>query len=184
MTEILDMVNNQKLILICGASGSGKTSIAKELETKGYNIIQSYTSRKPREENEWGHTFVPVEEWIHNWSLSRDIIAFKELYGEAYWATKEQYKGKGTSIYIVDPDGAKQVVECVKDIPIITIYLTVDRSNRYDRLYDRDKLTSEVWSRLNTDDDLFQTVKCDYVVDANGDLESVVKLVLDILEEE
>lgn len=170
-----------RLVLLLGASGSGKTSIARELETKGYNIIQSYTSRKPREDNEWGHTFVSIEDWIHNYSLTKDIIAMKELYGEAYWATKEQYKGKGTSVYIVDPDGAKQVIESVTDIPIITIYLNVDRENRYDRLFNRDKVTSKVWARLNVDDEIFKTVKCDYVVDGNGSLDSVIELILDII---
>lgn len=51
-----------KLILLVGPSGSGKTTIAKELEKEGYNIIHSYTTRKPREPNEWGHTFVDRNE--------------------------------------------------------------------------------------------------------------------------
>ena len=51
-----------KIICLVGPSGSGKTTIAKELEKEGYNIIHSYTDRKPRVENEWGHTFVSVEE--------------------------------------------------------------------------------------------------------------------------
>ncbi len=48
-----------KLILLVGPSGSGKTTISKELEKEGYNIIHSYTTRMPREPNEWGHTFIP-----------------------------------------------------------------------------------------------------------------------------
>ena len=38
-----------RLILLVGASGSGKTTIAKELEKEGYNIIHSYTNREVME---------------------------------------------------------------------------------------------------------------------------------------
>ena len=50
--------NMDKIICLVGCSGSGKTTLAKELEGKGYNIIHSYTTRQPRYENEWGHTFI------------------------------------------------------------------------------------------------------------------------------
>ena len=53
-----------KIVCLVGPSGSGKTTIAKELEMMDYNIIHSYTTRKPREPNEWGHTFVDRNELV------------------------------------------------------------------------------------------------------------------------
>ncbi|MDV7402737.1 hypothetical protein RZS08_65550, partial [Arthrospira platensis SPKY1] len=47
-----------KIICLCGESGSGKTTIAELLEKEGYNYIQSYTTRKARFEGEKGHIFV------------------------------------------------------------------------------------------------------------------------------
>lgn len=113
-----------KIICLVGPSGSGKTTIAKELEKLGYNIIYSYTTREPREPNEWGHTFIDKEEITHirtdtdsglriivtrkgNRQILLKSIAFRKIYKEYYFATKDQYQGKGTSIYVVDPDGAE-----------------------------------------------------------------------------
>ena len=48
------------IFCLVGPSGSGKTTVAKALEKHGYNVIQSYTTRPRRSENEWGHTFVTV----------------------------------------------------------------------------------------------------------------------------
>ena len=53
-----------KIILLAGQSGSGKTSIGRELaknEDK-YNFVHSYTDRQMRETNEYGHTFVNSKE--------------------------------------------------------------------------------------------------------------------------
>ena len=60
-----------KLILLVGASGSGKTTIAKELEQKGFNVIHSYTTREPRKPNEWGHIFIDRAMWHGNTLMAR-----------------------------------------------------------------------------------------------------------------
>lgn len=218
-----------KIINLVGPSGSGKTTIAKELEKEGYNIIKSYTTREPREPNEWGHTFMKLgKEWgnvtvdgklvgfenfypiehekYQNIDID-DMIAFKEIYGEYYFATKEQYQGKGTSIYTVDPDGAEQVKRNVKDAEVVTIFLMADEGIRARRLRDRayesrgilcyipmEKLEEfqkakhdirgEVEDRLMKDIEIFSTCKCNYAVDGNRTIEEVVANIKEIIEEE
>lgn len=192
------MKRKDVLVLLVGASGSGKTTIAKELEKQGYNIIHSYTTREPREENEWGHTFID-KTWIRGEDLSdilfyrnvlanevirkRDIIAYFNGYGTEYFATKEQYQGKGTSIYVVDPSGASQVQNIVKDADVITIYLQCDKQYRVNRMIDdptRDsKSTAE---RIRKDENVFRVIKCDYAVDGNRPVETVLKDVVEIIE--
>ena len=194
------------LVLLVGASGSGKTSVAKELEKIGYNVIQSYTTRKPRYEGEWGHTFIGkyipdvIKDCRGHISLIRwneyllpktvfgdNIIAFFNDYknNEIYFATKEQYKNKGTSIYIVDPEGANQVRENVKDAKIITIFLAVDENMRYNRLIEDNRgLITGVSDRIEKDRRIFSKCKCDYVVDGNQSLEGVVNMVRSIIEQE
>lgn len=185
-----------KIICLVGPSGSGKTTIAKELEKEGYNVIQSYTTRKPRCKDEWGHIFVSknainhVNEW--------DLMAIKELYGDYYWSTKEQYIGKGTSIYVVDPQGAEQVKETVQLSPVITVFLMADLSTRRQRIYKReiDKLTGcfisdedrgvasiEADFRTFKDAKIFSKCKCDYVVDANRSLKKVIEDIKEIIKE-
>lgn len=194
-----------KIICLVGPSGSGKTTIAKELEKDGYNVIQSYTTRKPRYEGEWGHIFVPKNtiNHVNKW----DLMAIKELYGDYYWSTKEQYIGKGTSIYVVDPEGAEQVKETVQLSPVITIFLMADEETREARLLYRTLIreglsekeakntaeirllrneniaTTDIPERIEKDKKIFKTCKCDYVVDANRELKEVVEDIKEIIEE-
>lgn len=194
-----------KIICLVGASGSGKTTIAKKLEKEGCNVIQSYTTRPKRHENEWGHTFVKdiPRKWqklkeSNNWKLegmildTTNMIAHQELYGYHYWATKEQYQSKGTSIYVIDPKGAEQVKKNVKDAEVVTIFLTVGEGERIARLRKRflneknitinsffgnelqDQLYNYIRKRLESDEEIFKIAKCDYVVNANRNIEKVL----------
>lgn len=207
-----------KVICLIGASGSGKTTIAKELEKTGYNIIQSYTSRPQREDGEWGHTFIEdcFVSYDSNGNLhyiseglaansktywSKDMIAYFNSYnsGYHYFATDEQVLRGYTNIYIVDSKGAEMVHDFYKgtDIEVITVYLQVDREVRRKRMLNRSiptlsqfrsgktyihqELLKEVSERLSKDDKLFKTVKCDYVVDGNQEIDMVVDLVRDVI---
>lgn len=206
------LIVKDKLILLVGASGTGKTTIAKELEGKGYNIIHSYTTRERREDDEWGHIFIDplTPMYLENTKngvivhpYEKEAIAYKKLYGEIYFATKDQYQGKGASIYIVDPEGAEMVKENVEDAEIVTILLTTDKHERVYRLINRIKsyeetfgkimrgnkkekaeamsITSPVMDRIESDRVIFSTVKCDYAIDANRDLEEVLEDVIRVI---
>lgn len=170
-----------RIICLVGASGSGKTTIAKELEKRGYNVIQSYTTRKPRYKNEWGHTFIK-KAIGHEIKMNKTMIAFKKLYDYEYFATKEQYQGKGTSIYIVDPDGSDQVKHNVKDVEVITIFLNADENVRYHRMV-KDRGYGAI-ERINKDKEIFSKCRCDYVIDANGRVDDIVEQLEIILNNE
>jgi len=191
--------SRDKIICLVGESGSGKTTIAKALEKEGYNIIHSYTTRPPREPNEWGHKFVDEYSYtahldIHNnfykfYDKNPYIIAFKELYGYKYWALSEQYQGLGTSIYIIDPAEAEQVKENVKDAEIIVVYLKADQETRIERLVERtgqevftQKQVEEITNRIKKDKEYFKLIQCDFTVDANGTIEETLELVKKAIE--
>lgn len=195
-------MSDTKVICLIGASGSGKTTIAKELEKTGCNVIQSYTTRPTREDGEWGHTFIEdyVVSYDSNGNLhyisevltansktywAKDMIAYFNSYNSRhhYFATDEQVIRGKTNIYIVDSKGAEMVHDFYKgvDVEVITVYLQVDREVRRERMinrssgvYTHQELLKEISERLDKDDDLFQTVKCDYVVDGNQDIDMVV----------
>ena len=190
-----------KLVLLVGASGSGKTTIAKELEKEGYNIIHSYTTRPLRESDELGHIFIEKphfesQEDYLKYKYDINKIAFFDGYGDIYFATRDQYQGKGTSIYVVDPSGAEQVRQNVKDAEIITIYLTADESIRYQRICSRELkkykevpigkrmiINIEADERIQEDKKIFSKCKCDYVVEANRELGQVVTDIKEIIKE-
>jgi guanylate kinase len=151
-----------KDIIICliGQSGSGKTTIAKELEKIGYYILQSYTTREPRSENEWGHTFVD------HYSPTDDIIAYTYFNGYHYWATKEQCLGKGYCFYIIDPAGVEFLKKKCTNILNFSIFLMVDSNIRLNRLIERDGLEKGI-NRFTSDINNFNCSLTDYVLDCN-----------------
>lgn len=176
------------LVLLVGPSGSGKTTITKELEKEGYNIIHSYTTRPPRKPDEWGHIFIEKphfesQEDYLKYKYDINKIAFFDGYGDIYFATRDQYQGKGTSIYAITPEEAKQVQKDVTDAEVITIYLVCDADIRIERMLLDGRKPREIIERLEKDNKIFAKCKCDYIVDANRELLEVLADIKDIIEE-
>ena len=168
-------------IIYClvGPSGSGKTTIAKALHDEGYNVVQSYTTRPPREPEEWGHTFVMAvyDDKQPPWK-SESVIAYNQFNGHHYWATVDQVKGN--TIYIVDPPG-DSVLRNQVDCPVVTIYLTVGNERLYERLV-KSRGPVKAKERMLHDYDVFAAVKTDYVIDAERPVDDVLDNVRAILE--
>ena len=182
-----------KDILIClvGPSGSGKTSLAYALQEKyGYNVIESYTTRPKRYEGEKGHTFVDEFQeawnpfpWVEGKALPGNVIAYNKYNGYSYWATREQYKGKGISLYVVDVPGVNMLRETVKDAEVVVIALWADADTRWDRLCERGDNHTDIIERIAYDNNkAFAVIPCDYSVDANADLDTVAERVNSIIE--
>lgn len=178
-------IKGDKIVCLIGESGSGKTTMAKKLEDDGYNIIYSYTTRPPREEDEWGHRFIHQKETDLNIAPENNFIAHQVLYGEHYFALPYQYQGKGISIYVIDPVGVRQLKERVDDAEIVVIYLQCDEEVRYARMLDS-RAPDEVQERIEKDKKIFDVFECDYIVDSNcgvneqyGRLLQVMRGVLD-----
>lgn len=188
-----------KIVCLLGESGSGKSTVAELLEKEGYNYIESYTTRKPRYEHEKGHIFTDLMHYYAYNDLN-EVIAVTDFQGNKYWAIKDQYQGKGTSIYVIDPTGVKSLKENIEDAEIVVIYLKCDSNRRYSRMLDReaknigtndilskgpkiivDKITTKVVERLNHDVKAFRIIQCDYVVDANNSIQTVLKDVKKII---
>ena len=65
---------NNITILLVGASGSGKSTVADHLHNEcGYDVLQSYTTRPRRTVDETGHIFVTEEEYEAMKVLDKDL---------------------------------------------------------------------------------------------------------------
>ncbi|MEM4385412.1 MAG: hypothetical protein QXD03_02555 [Candidatus Anstonellales archaeon] len=172
------------LICILGESGSGKSTIIELIKNeRGYNYIKSYTTRKPRHNNDDTHIFVDRDKLDESIFTSKDILAFTEFDGEYYWAMKEQFRGKGVSLYIVDVKGYKDVLDntITDGVVVVGIYLKVDKEVRVDRMV-KERGLERALSRIKHDSDKFNVVPCNYVVDANRPILDVYRDVLDIID--
>ena len=92
-------MREKKILLIVGASGTGKTSVAERLEQQyGLKSVCSYTTREKRSDGEYGHIFVTEEEFS---KLS--LAGYSEYAGNRYGATTEQIES--SDLWVIDMAG-------------------------------------------------------------------------------
>ena len=170
-------IHLKNIYLIVGCSGSGKTTITEQLETKyGLKSIQSYTTRPPRYDGETGHTFISNEEF----DKLVDICGYTEFAGNRYCSTVEQVENN--DLYVVDPNGVDYFIKSYKGkkTPKI-IFIDSDLTTRYDRMVKRaeDKgdehliAVDKSLSRIKTDiSEFYDYVHCiahvDYFIENNA----------------
>lgn len=165
-----------KIILLCGESGSGKTTIAKMLE-KSYNLknLESYTTRPKRREEETGHIFLTEKQFGE--IKIEDIVAYTEFGGHKYCATQQQVEE--SDVYIIDKDGIETFKNCYKGTktPII-LYIKTQEEIRKKRMLERGDSLENVEKRLENDKSAFEGIELlsDYVINNNSkDLISLIR---------
>lgn len=182
---------DNKLHLLIGKSASGKSTIANILEQNHRcKQVQSYTTRKPRHNYEYGHIFVTPDEFDQLGNLA----AFTVYNGQRYGVTYEQLNQ--CDIYVIDIPGAANLLRNLHGTrPIHVIYFDAAVSTRIDRMVDRGASDMEIVSRLHHDDTTqdwyreldklvwhYKNIEQQDVelhkVDANEDIENVLKQVL------
>lgn len=168
-----------KLLLIVGASGSGKTTIADALTEKyGFNSIESYTTRPMRYDGEKGHIFISKYspklllsivnsklkwKWLDKFCYQLVDGAKVFYHGNYYFATKQQLLRN--SLYVIDPQNAGKLKEAVKDyIDCHILYVAVDERERVARMQSRGEDYIQAKSRAEHDRKHFKDFEWDYKV--------------------
>lgn len=137
------------LYLFVGPSGSGKTTVVDVLECQyRYKCLQSYTTRAPRCENEYGHIFISDAEF----DALIDIVAYTEYNGYRYCATEELLND--SDLYVVDCDGVETLLDRYnnKERLICIFYFDTTVGTRISRMLDRGDSDMAIVSRLYDDE--------------------------------
>ena len=143
-------MQNNLILLLVGKSGSGKSTIADELERiYRIKVLRSYTTRPPRP-NDTSHTFVTEEEF----DKLTDMVAFTNFNGYRYCATAAQVED--SDVYVIDPAG----VEFFKKHyhgkkKIVDVYIKAGKEIRFDRMLSRGDSVEKAIDRITYDDEAF-----------------------------
>ena len=180
------------IIVLLGASGSGKSTIEHELATHhGFEKIVSYTTRKPRENEENGKDYYFVDNDTFKEILNRDLFAEYDEYSQnrLYGTLKSDY-ADGNKVVVLTPNGLRQLKKNCPNDNIFTILVEANLGTRVKRYIDRCNVNKfnfddadEIFARINRDFGMFLGLEkeVDFVVH-NDEGTHIKELVAEILK--
>lgn len=146
------------MIVLVGASGSGKTSVAKELEKRGYKRVVTYTTRPMRdgEKDNDDYHFLPDDEFEGIKDCFVEHSTYREWKYGCYVSTKDI--DNKDSVVILTPKGMRKLKQLYpKDV--FVVYLDVDRSSRLIKMLLRGDDVEEAYRRNLSDVGMFDGVE-------------------------
>lgn len=156
----------KNIYLICGSSGTGKSTLVEKLEKKhGMTAVRSYTTRQQRTPEENGHIFVTEEEFD-----KLRLAALTTFDGYRYGATEEQIDA--ADLYILDPAGIEYMrIGYHGSKGIVVIGLTASESELRDRMKKRGDSPEQIRRRLLHDRKTFApspSLSFDFCIHSDG----------------
>ncbi len=164
------------MVVLAGASASGKTEIAKLLAKKyGITKIVTTTTRPKRKGEVDGVDYFFVDaKTFEQMIMEGKFVEYTLFNGNMYGSTKDQI-AKDKCV-VIDPAGLRSYI-ALNDSSIVTFYLEADEQTRHQRMLERGDDIDKINSRIAHDREAFKKeniVKVDYVVKNSSD---------DVLEE-
>lgn len=181
------------IIVLLGASGSGKSTIENELATHhGFAKIISFTTRKPREYEVNGKDYWFVDNDTFKETLNRDLFAEYDEYSQnrLYGTLKSDYID-GNKVVVLTPNGLRQLKKNCPNEDILTVLVEANLGTRIKRYIDRcgvDKFNfddkNEISARVERDFSMFLGLEkeVDLVVhnDEGVDIKDLVTEILNV----
>lgn len=185
------------IIVLLGASGSGKSTIENELATHhGFEKIISYTSRQPRPGEVNGKDYYFTNNDTFYEMIDDNLFAEYDEYsqGRLYGTLISDYDD-GNKVVVLNPNGLRQFKQNCFANNIFSVLVNANLGTRIKRYVDRcgvdhfnfdDK--NEIASRVERDFGMFLGLEkeVDFVVDNNEDtnISDVVNCILNKIKEE
>ncbi|MCF0117711.1 MAG: guanylate kinase [Bacilli bacterium] len=168
------------MIILVGASASGKTEVAKILASK-YNIkkIITHTTRNMREgeQNDVDYHFVSKDQFEE--LLKQDYFVEHTLYNGNYYGTSKK-EVQDDKCLIVDTNGLK-AFKALNDNHIVVFKLIAEEKTRFDRMIGRGDSKENAETRIINDRIKFsdeEIGKVDYTINTEAlGIEGVADLV-------
>ncbi|GAB6989485.1 guanylate kinase [Paenibacillus pini] len=173
-----------KLILVSGASGSGKTSLLRSFMD---NELISFTTRLPRkgEMNGVDYLFITREEF-NDLKDNDGLMESTEYGGHHYGLTRKEFEDKiniGNAFFICDYNGMSQMKKLYDNC--VSIFIYANKEDVHSRMTSRGDSEEMINNRLNTyDAEILNMAYYDeVVVNRQNEMEDTAQIIKDILEE-
>lgn len=127
-----------KLFIIVGPSGTGKTTLLNELVNSDLNLkkIITYTTRHPREGEVDGVDYHFISTQVFNkMVINNEFAEYSNAYNNMYGTTKESISEEDNQIVVLDSNGVLSLSSIRKNLVII--YLQLDISKAKERILSR-----------------------------------------------
>ncbi len=181
------------IIVLLGASGSGKSTIENELATHhGFEKIISYTTRQPRNGEVNGKDYYFTNNETFNEMLKNGLFAEYDEYsqGRLYGTLISDY-AEGNKVVVLTPNGLRQLLMKVSNEDIYPILVEASLGTRIKRYIDRcgvDKFSfddkNEIAARVDRDFGMFLGLEKEVdIVIHNDDGTDTIDLVNFILQQ-
>ncbi len=159
------------MIVLAGASASGKTEVAKLLNKKyGITKIVTTTTREKRNGEVDGVDYFFVSKEKFEKMIQEGMFVEYTLYnGQLYGSTKDQIAND--KCVVIDPAGLRAYIN-LHDKNIVTFYLEADEKTRHKRMVARGDDPLKIESRIANDRIAFKKeniATVDYIIDSNED---------------
>lgn len=176
------LVYHLYMIVLMGASASGKTEVAKMLgKIFAMKKVVTHTTRsmRPGEQNGVDYHFVTKEEFI-KLAQNGHFVETVE-YNENYYGTSKA-EIDTNKVLIIEPNGLKPI-KALKDNEIVVFFMQASRSVRQKRMIERGDNPSVALERIIIDDAKFNPRNIegiDYTIDSEH--QSIRDITLEVYE--
>ena len=134
------------IVCVCGKSGSGKSTLINDVCNvyPMFNVVKSYTTRKPRENDPNDintHIFYTEEDFESDLKSNLVVAEYHSDKGYTNWITLNSFKD-GVNLYAIDPIACVDFYNKYKDkFKIVVMYNYLNDVKRLERLSKRDNIT-------------------------------------------
>lgn len=173
------------MIILVGASASGKTEIAKILYKSGYTKCITTTTRQIRHSEIDGvdYRFINKEEF-NNLLLENAFLEVTQYQNNLYGLQKKDIISDG--IAILDPNGANNVIAAMGS-DVFVVFIKSSKKKRKERMLKRKDTIESIKNRLKNDNKTFKIrnlIKIDLIINNKDEpLEELAKRIDDEYKE-